>query len=144
MKKIIVLIFLLLASLGYSQEWKTNFDDVKKEAIAQNKTILLVFSGSDWCAPCIKLEKNIWESSEFKKYAANNYLLVRADFPKKKQNQLAAELKAQNEKLAEKYNQEGVFPLVVVMDKNAKVVGKASYQNISPSDYIKMLNSFVK
>jgi hypothetical protein len=42
-----------------------------------------VFSGSDWCAPCIKLDKSIWQSTEFKEYAASNLILERADFPKK-------------------------------------------------------------
>jgi thioredoxin-related protein len=71
-------------SLGYSQDWKTNFELVKKKLLA--KQIVLVFSGSDWCAPCIKLDKSIWQSTEFKEYAASNLILERADFPKKKTN----------------------------------------------------------
>jgi thioredoxin-related protein len=144
MKKIIIFLLMLSASVTYSQSWNTNFELVKNEAVSNNKTILLLFSGSDWCAPCIKLEKNIWQSAEFKKYADENYVISRADFPKKKQNQLPLELQSQNKKLAEKYNPEGVFPLVVVIDKTGKVLGKASYQNVSPSDYIAMLNDFVK
>ena len=144
MKKTIIFLLMLSASVTYSQDWNTNFQLAKNEAINNNKTILLLFSGSDWCAPCIKLEKNIWQSAEFKKYAEDNCVIARADFPKKKQNQLLAELQSQNKKLAEKYNPEGVFPLVVLIDKTGKVLGKASYQNVSPSDYITMLNGFVK
>jgi thioredoxin-related protein len=144
MKKTIIFLLMLSASVTYSQDWNTNFQLAKNEAINNNKTILLLFSGSDWCAPCIKLEKNIWQSAEFKKYAEDNCVITRADFPKKKQNQLPAELQSQNKKLAEKYNPEGVFPLVVLIDKTGKVLGKASYQNVSPSDYITMLNGFVK
>jgi thiol-disulfide isomerase/thioredoxin len=69
-------------SLGFSR-LKTNFELVKKEAASQSKPIVLVFSGSDWCAPCIKLDKSIWQSTEFKEYAASNLILERADFPKK-------------------------------------------------------------
>ena len=48
----------------------------------------MVFSGSDWCAPCIKLDKAVWQSEEFKKEAETNWVIYKADFPKKKANQL--------------------------------------------------------
>ena len=135
---------LLVVTIGYSQEWKTDFTVAKSEASSQNKNILLVFSGSDWCGPCIKLDRDIWQSAEFKEFAKNNLVLERADFPKKKQNQLAPELKKINEELAEKYNKDGMFPLVVVLDKNGKVLGKTAYKNVSPQEYIAMLKSFLK
>jgi thioredoxin-related protein len=139
-----VLVFFSVISLGYSQDWKTNFELVKKEAASQSKPVLLVFSGSDWCAPCIKLDKSIWQSAEFKEYAASNLILERADFPKKKQNKLDPNLQKQNEVLAARYNKEGVFPLVVVLDSKGTVLGKASYKNVSPNEYITLLNSFIK
>jgi len=135
---------LFVVTIGYSQEWKTDFTVAKSEASSQNKNILLVFSGSDWCGPCIKLDRDIWQSAEFKEFAKNNLVLERADFPKKKQNQLAPELKKINEELAEKYNKDGMFPLVVVLDKNGKVLGKTAYKNVSPQEYIAMLKSFLK
>ena len=144
MKKIMVLVFFSVISLGYSQDWKTNFELVKKEAASQSKPVVLVFSGSDWCAPCIKLDKSIWQSAEFKEYAASNLILERADFPKKKQNQLDSNLQKQNDGLAERYNKEGVFPLVVVLDSKGTVLGKTSYKNVSPNEYIALLNSFIK
>lgn len=144
MKKMIVLMFLFMVSFGYSQDWKTNFELVKKEAVTQHKPILLVFSGSDWCAPCIKLDKSIWQSAEFNEYSATNLILERADFPKKKQNQLDADLKKQNEGLAQRYNKDGVFPLVVVLNSNGEVLGKTSYKNVTPNEYIALLNSFMK
>ncbi len=144
MKKSILILFVLIGSIGYSQDWKTDFSLAKKEAVAQNKPILLVFSGSDWCAPCIKLDKSIWQSAEFKKYASDNLILERADFPKKKQNQLEAVIKQQNQDLAEIYNQNGVFPLVVILDKTGKVLGTTSYKNITPTAYIDLLKSFLK
>jgi thioredoxin-related protein len=144
MKKVMVLVFFFVISLGYSQDWKTNFELVKKEAASQSKPVVLVFSGSDWCAPCIKLDKSIWQSAEFKEYAASNLILERADFPKKKQNQLDSNLQKQNDGLAERYNKEGVFPLVVVLDSKGTVLGKTSYKNVSPNEYIALLNSFIK
>ena len=144
MKKIALFIMLLMSSIGFSQEWKTSLDEAKQEATKENKKILLVFSGSDWCAPCMKLEKNIWQSEEFKKEAAEKYVLVKADFPKKKANQLSSELTENNNKLAEKYNKDGNFPLVVMLDKNGKVQGMTGFKNVSADNYIKLLNSLEK
>lgn len=117
--------------------------EAKIIATKENKPVILVFSGSDWCAPCIKLEKNIWQSEEFKKEADKNWILVKADFPKKKNNKQPEELKAQNQVLAEKYNKEGFFPLVVVLDKTGKVMGKTGYENIKPSEYIARIKSHI-
>lgn len=142
-RKIILASLLVLFPLGaYSQDWKTNLDEAKAIAQKENKNIILVFSGSDWCAPCIKLEKNIWASDAFKAEAKKDWVLVKADFPKKKNNAQEENLKKQNAVLAEKYNKEGNFPLVVIMDKNGKVLGKTGFKNISPAEYIVQLHSF--
>ena len=144
MKKIFLVMLLFLVTIGYSQEWKTNFETAKTEAAKQNKNILLVFSGSDWCGPCIKLDRDIWKSAEFMEYAKNNLILERADFPKKKSNQLSPEIRKMNQSLAEKYNKDGMFPLVIVLDKNGKVLGKTAYKKNSPTEYIALLKSFIK
>ena len=93
-----------ISIVGYSQEWLTNFDDATAIAQKENKNIIMVFSGSDWCAPCIKLEKYIWESDDFKKYANENWILLKLDFPKRKANKLSKEKQSHNDALAEKYN----------------------------------------
>ena len=141
MKKLFVSIILFVTSLGFSQDWKYNFDEAKKSAAKQDKNIIIVFSGSDWCAPCIKLDRNIWQSDAFKKEAAQDWIIVRADFPRKKTNELSKEQTEHNRKLAEKYNLEGSFPLVVILDKNGKVLGKMGFKNVSPEEYIKMIHA---
>jgi thioredoxin-related protein len=144
MKKSFTIVLLLMATFSYSQNWKTNFDEAKKEAAEQNKNILLVFSGSDWCAPCIKLDNVVWKSEAFKLEAEKNWVIYKADFPKKKANQLSTELAESNNKLAEKYNRNGSFPLVVLLDKTGKVIGMTGFKNISASEYIQLIHSFEK
>jgi thioredoxin-related protein len=105
-----------------SATWKTDFNQAKNEAQQSHKYILLSFSGSDWCGPCIRLHKEIFGSEEFQKYAAENLVLVNADFPRLKKNQLPKEQVKQNEALAEKYNNTGKFPYTVLLDENGKVI----------------------
>lgn len=144
MKSYISILFFFTISVVYAQNWQTNFEEAKMIASKENKNIVLVFSGSDWCAPCMKLEKNIWMSDVFKAEAEKNWVTYKADFPKKKANQLAPELTEQNKKLAEKYNKGGSFPLVVLLDPNGKVLGMTGFKNVSAEEYIQLLHSFVK
>ncbi len=136
--------FLCSQTFLSAQNWQTNFEEAKVLAQKENKNILLVFSGSDWCAPCMKLEKNIWMSPEFQTEAQNHWITYKADFPKKKANQLSPELTEQNKKLAEKYNKEGSFPLVILLDPSGKVLGLFGFKNSSPSAYIALIHSAEK
>ena len=139
-----MILFLFIGTLCYSQNWKTNFDEAKAQSISENKNILLVFSGSDWCAPCIKLENTIWKSEDFKKESEQKWVIYKADFPKKKANLLSSELTASNKKLAEQYNKSGNFPLVLLLDKTGSVLGITGYKNITPQEYIQIIHSFEK
>jgi thioredoxin-related protein len=144
MKKSLAIIFFFMLTFGYSQNWKTNFEEAQKEATEQNKNILLVFSGSDWCAPCIKLDNIVWKSDAFKSESEKNWVIYKADFPKKKANQLSPELAESNSKLAEKYNRNGSFPLVILLDKTGKVIGMTGFKDISASEYIQLIHSLEK
>lgn len=143
MKKLLTVVLAIGMSFNlFAQDWTFNLEEAKSLASKEQKQIILVFSGSDWCAPCIKLEKNIWESPEFQKTATNNWVLLKADFPRKKINRLSKEQTAENEMLAEKYNPRGYFPLVVSLDAFGNVLGTTGYKDFSPNEYIKHLQSF--
>ncbi|MDA3912191.1 MAG: thioredoxin family protein [Bacteroidales bacterium] len=143
MKKITTTILLLLSFLMVNaQEWQTDFEKAKEIAAEKNQKIILVFSGSDWCAPCIKLDRQIWQSDEFKTYAKDNFFLLKADFPRKKNNKLSKEQQEKNNKLAEVYNTNGYFPFVIVLDKNGTVLGTTGYKKVTPKEYINILTSF--
>ena len=122
-----------------AQEWRTDWDTAKVEAEQVNKKLILVFSGSDWCIPCIKLEKEIWENSSFIQYAEQHYVLFRADFPKRKKNKLPETIQQLNDRLASEYNPKGYFPLVVVLDTQGKVKGQLGYEKLTPEAYIALI-----
>lgn len=138
-----VLVSLLCCSIGISQEWQTDFETAKYIAKEEQKAIILVFQGSDWCAPCIKLDREIWTAPEFKQYAAQNYVMLQADFPRKKKNALSEKQASANAILAEQYNRKGIFPLVVLLDHDGKKLGETSYKRMTPEDYIKELNRYL-
>ncbi len=106
-----------------AQETKTLQNSLVK-AKQEHKKVLLYFSGSDWCAPCIKFKKTFIQNEAFQSFASENLIVVNADFPRLKKNALSAEQTTENEKLADKYNANGIFPLVLVLDENGKILKK--------------------
>jgi thioredoxin-related protein len=113
----------LLSAIIFSVlTWIGNFSQAQKDAKDQQKLILLNFSGSDWCGPCIKLKHDVFESEAFGQYAQNKLVLVRADFPRLKKNQLPADQQARNDQMAERYNPNGKFPLTVLINSQGKVL----------------------
>jgi len=136
-------IFLILFSLkSFAQDWQTNFDKAKKIASTNNHNIVLVFQGSDWCAPCIKLDKEIWSTQEFKNLAKEHFVMLQADFPKRKKNKLSTEQQQHNNALAEKYNPNGYFPYVVVLKANGETLGSIGYEKTTPELFFKKLTAF--
>ena len=141
MKHFLLIVFILSLNTARlsAQDWRTDWDIARVEAEQANKKLILVFSGSDWCIPCIKLEKEIWESSSFTQYAEQYYVLFRADFPKRKKNKLPEMIQKLNDRLASKYNSKGYFPLVVVLDAKGKVKGQLGYEKLTPEAYIELI-----
>ena len=141
MKHFLLIVFILSLNTARlsAQEWRTDWDIAKVEAEQANKKLILVFSGSDWCIPCIKLEKEIWESPSFTQYAEQYYVLFRADFPKRKKNKLPETIQKLNDRLASEYNSKGYFPLVVVLDAKGKVKGQLGYEKLTPEAYIALI-----
>lgn len=113
----------LLALVSVFTHAQSHFDMAKKIAAENHELILLNFSGSDWCIPCIKLHKNIIETEDFKQLLANNVILyINADFPRNRKNQLSAELKKENAILADQYNSKGLFPYTLLLDSEGKIL----------------------
>ena len=141
MKKIIfILTMFVISHHGHTQlkESNTFYDISEAKAYAEKKDvpILIVFAGSDWCKPCIQFKKSVLLSEPFLAYSSENLPVLYLDFPLKKANKLSPEQTAHNEKLAEKYNPTGVFPEILIIDVNEKILGKLFFRNQSPEEFI--------
>ncbi len=124
--------------------WETDFESAKKKADTEHKFILLNFSGSDWCGPCIRLHDEIFGSPSFKDFADKKLVLVNADFPRLNKNQLSKDQQKKNEKLADKYNPEGSFPLTLLLDAQGKVIKTwDGYPNTSPEQFTAQIKELV-
>ncbi|HMK04058.1 MAG TPA: thioredoxin family protein [Ferruginibacter sp.] len=119
--KSIFILFISFLAMSFTL-WHTDFEKAKQIAKEKHQLILLNFSGSDWCGPCIRMKKEIFGDEQFSKMADAKLVLVNADFPRSKKNQLKKEIKKQNEALADKYNPEGKFPFTVLLNADGKLI----------------------
>jgi protein disulfide-isomerase len=130
------------ASAAFAAEgWGDNYTKAAAQAKAENKLLLLDFTGSDWCGWCIKLNKEVFSQPEFKEYAAKNLVLMEVDFPQTKQ--LPANVKSQNARLQSQYKIEG-YPTIIVLNGQGKKVGELGYQEGGPKAFIAALDKLKK
>ena len=145
MKSIVLTVVLFTIGINCNaQTWQNNLPLAVKEAARENKKVLLFFSVPDYCDVCRKLEKDIFSSNAFQNYALANYVLVKIDFSNQS-SESSAEQKEQNLLIVEKYNKDGFFPLVVILNKDSKIVWKMNpYKNETPEEYVSQLQSATK
>jgi thioredoxin-related protein len=140
MKLLTVFLFLFTTSPA---TWLGDFNKAQTEAVASHKLIIINFSGSDWCGPCIRLRKEILESDKFNDFATDHLVLVRADFPRQKKNQLSKEQVKLNEALADKYNPDGKFPFTLLVDEHGKVLKEwDGYPDETADQFINQIKPF--
>ncbi len=126
---------------GVAEGWGDNYQKAIAQAKAEKKLLLLNFTGSDWCPYCIKLDKEVFSQPEFKKYAAQNLVLMDVDFPLT--HLQPAALKAQNDMLQNRYGIES-FPSVVVLNPAGKKIGEIGYQPGGPKVFLTALEHLKK
>ena len=115
-------LFLAIWLMAQTPTWYTNMQEAKALAHQEHRHILLNFSGSDWCGPCILLRKDILDKPAFMQLADTTLILVNADFPRQKKNQLTPEQQKLNDQLADRYNSRGQFPLTLLLTAEGKVL----------------------
>lgn len=145
MKKLLLAAAAVLMALqlnGADSSWLTDFAAAQKKAKDEKKLILLDFTGSDWCPPCMKLKKDVLSTKEFLDYTKTNFVLVEVDFPRRKQ--LPADQQQANQALSQKYNIEA-FPTIIVVKSDGKEVWRQmSYVPGGPKAWIAMLEDAKK
>ena len=135
MKRLFLALFISTLSLHATDIWGTDYPAALTQAASSKKPILLEFTGSDWCPPCMKLTKTVFEQPAFEDFAKENLVLVKLDFPRGKEQ--SADLKAANEALAKKYQVEG-FPTLILLDSAGQEVARiVGFQLRTPEAFLK-------
>lgn len=122
--------------------WGTDYEVAKKEAAASKQSLLMDFTGSDWCGWCIKLKDEVFKHDAFKDGVKDKFVLVELDFPQDKSGQSEG-VQKQNRELAEKYGIEG-FPTILLADEQGRPFAATGYQAGGPVEYVKHLDTLLE
>ena len=120
----------------FGQQWHEDLNTASRIATAENKKVLMYFSVNEHCETCRKLEQDFFSSTEFLNYASANLVLVKPKFSA----QVAYEEKAEKLQIVEKYNKDGFFPHIVLLDASLKILKRAPlYQGEDAARYLQHL-----
>lgn len=121
--------------------WLTDFPAAQAKASAENKPLLVDFTGSDWCPPCILLHKQVFSQTEFAEFATKKVVAVKVDFPRRKPLPPAQQMA--NDALAQRYGVRA-FPTILVMTPAGAVKGRLGYAFGGPQSYIAKLEEIIR
>lgn len=143
MKKWMVCLLTVLAVGLFADgiKWQSNYDEALEKSKNEKKPMFVFFTGSDWCGWCMKLDKEILSKKEMVRYLNGNFILYKADFPRK--NKPSKEVMEKNSELAGKYGIRG-YPTIVITDGSGKKLGTTGYMRGGPSAMKNVLDKYVK
>lgn len=135
MKKIIIALFLIVGSLSMQAQeltWETNLEAATKVSMKTKKPLMLFFTGSDWCGWCIRLQKEVFTTPDFAKWAKNNVVLVELDFPRRTPQE--EKIKIQNAQMQQLFQVQG-YPTVWLVNPT-KVKEKFNLDKLGSTGYV--------
>ena len=144
--KLIALLALTLLNACQSRieyaeaDWGTDLPSALEAAAPEKQNVLLDFTGSDWCPPCMALHKHVLTTKPFAVYAKNNLKLVMVDFPRSKP--LPKEQLQANQALAQQFNVDS-FPTLILLAASGKELDrKGGYGGESAEEMVAWLKEY--
>lgn len=142
----IILLTLFLAttvSCGSSNiaTWHTNYDEALEIAKAENKAVVVFFSGDGWDNGSEMLKKQFYETDEFCKAVAKNFVLVNLNFTQNNEEGQFSEDFQEKYMIAQKYKVNRI-PGIFVATYNGNVVEAVNINYQEHSDPVKVAKIF--
>ena len=133
-----------LVSKYVPKGWTENFEAARKKAAKEGKFVLVAFSGSDWCGPCMSLEKDVLSQGRYMGKLSKKYVPMMVSVPRDKTT-LSKLAVTQNDALTKRYAIRG-FPTVVVVNPadGEEVKRHSGYRSGDPDGYLKQLDGMMK
>ncbi|MBB5352564.1 thioredoxin-related protein [Haloferula luteola] len=129
-------------ALAGGEGWTQDFEAAKAEAAKEKESLLIDFTGSDWCGWCIKLNEEVFQEDAFKEGIKDKFVLVELDYPRDT-SKLSEETQEQNAKLQEAYAIQG-FPTILLTDEEGRPFARTGYQEGGAEAYVKHLDELLK
>ena len=132
----------MLATSSHAADWKTDYDQALVASAQTKKPMLINFTGSDWCPPCIAMHKRVLSKPDFLEFAQKNVILLEIDLPRRRE--LPPQLMEQNYRLKQQFHVESL-PVLVLANAEGKILGQVEgYAGETPSDVIGWLQKSIE
>jgi thioredoxin-related protein len=136
MRNVIALSVALVLAAPQARAWMTDLKTAQDRAYAENRVVLLDFTGSDWCGWCKKLKAEVFDTAEFNAFADRHLVLVEVDFPRNKP--VTPQQRAANHGLANKYGVDG-YPTIILLSSKGELIGRLGYMAGGPKPFIQAI-----
>jgi thioredoxin-related protein len=136
MKKMMIALFLIMGAMTVQAQDLVWHNDVKKATEISKKTkkpMMLFFTGSDWCGWCIRLQKEVFKTPEFTKWAKDNVVLVELDFPRR--SPMQPEIQQQNMQLQQTFQVAG-YPTVWFVNASLSKDKQVNFEKLGSTGYV--------
>jgi protein disulfide-isomerase len=136
MKNLLLVVLIAFSLNGLAQEkelvWQTDVNKAINISVQTEKPLFFFFTGSDWCGWCKRLVKEVFDKSEFKKWANNSVVLVELDFPRR--SKLPEATQKQNRELGQMFGVRG-YPTVWLVTPEV-TNGKVNFNKLGSQGYV--------
>jgi thiol-disulfide isomerase/thioredoxin len=120
--------------------WEPDMGTAMHEAQETKRHILVLFTGSDWCEWCQKMDDEVFSQREFAVYTHANYIIVKLDYPR--QTPQSESTKRENAEMLRRFDVRG-FPNAVIMDENSRVLTRIEgYREGGVTNFIAIMKQY--
>lgn len=120
--------------------WETDFGAAMEQARTRKCHVFILYTGSDWCPWCKKMDAEVYSRPEFGSYSHDKFVLLKLDYLR--YSPVTPENKIQNAELGEKYGVNS-YPQVVIVDSTGRFLTRfKGYRAGGPEHFIGMLQPF--
>ena len=113
--QVLALLGLPAVTMAAGKGWVDNVEEAVKTAQNEKKDLLLDFTGSDWCPPCMALNREVLSTESFISEWSKDFVLVELDFPNNKPQ--SDEIKRMNNEWNQRFNIRG-YPTIILADSS--------------------------
>ncbi len=123
------------AGVSNSINWYRNYSDAVATSQSTSKPILILFTGTNWCPACMKLERQVLTRPEFSQAVGQRFVFLKAEFPDYSED---AVLRSPYKPLLDRYNVDA-FPTMVIVNANGQKLYTVNYRDGGPQAYTQEL-----
>lgn len=116
--------------------WNTDMSSARREAQKYNLPIYLVFTGTSWCPPCQRMEKEVFNSSEFRTFSNRKLVLMKVVVP------ASRKISGLNSQLSTRFDIRS-YPTILLLDSNGNDFYKKSGASTNPGSHVSKIEGLI-